>query len=213
MSHAGPKTARYLPAWFWVVGGLLVTVLVIWLAGTVIAAVIPKPGTQNAAESRAIVPSVSSTPSATPTPMTSPSPSIAPPVTSTSTVASGISLLSSDDVATIEGAVSTDDLDALTPYLGSSVLVVVGGGGSSGSMSPAGAIAQLQTMGSTGSTWNFALDSTTLTHYRQGSYGSYFPSNAMIGKSSDGHIVSLLPRGHNLATIFMISDDILLVSN
>jgi hypothetical protein len=220
VSHAGPRTARYLPAWFWILGSIVVGVALLFGVGSVVAAVIPKPGTQTSAENTISTSTEPPSPSATPSATASAAPTAAPvsaPV-SASTQSQGASVggastLGSSDVAAIQTAVDAHDTATLQGYLGATVGVVIPSQGQNGSQSAATAISELSQLFTTTDPWTFSIDPTTLTHYRQGSFGAYFPSKAIMARSSDGHVISLIPSGGTIVTMLLASDDTLLLAN
>ncbi len=188
-------------------------VVVIWGIGAAVAAVLPRhsASTDLAADRLSVLATPSASPSPTPTPTISAAPSQAP-VPSPDVVSHVASLLSGDDVAAIENAISAQDTAGLGTYLPASVKVMVATGVPT-QEGPSAALAAMQPMFTNTDPWDFALDATTLTHYRQGDYGQYFPAGAIVGRSTDGHVLSLIPGGRGITTIFMCLDEILLVTD
>ena len=217
MSHAGPKTARYLPAWFWVVVSLTGVLVLVWVGGAVVAGLIPKAATNTSAET--VIAQPTTTPTVTPTPTTTPT--VAPTAAPVAAVAApsravstgGASTLSADDVAAIETAVSDHDSATIQKYLASTVGVVIPSAGQSGSQGSGTALGELSAMFTNSDPWSFSVDPTTLTHYRQGSFGAYFPGKAIMGTSTDGHVISLIPSGGTIVAMLIASDDTLLLAN
>ncbi len=213
MSHAGPKTARYLPAWFWVVVSLTGVLVLVWAGGAVVAGLIPKAATNTAAETvitpPTVMPAVTPTPTITPT--AAPVAAAAAPSRTVST--GGASTLSADDVAAIETAISVHDSATIQNYLGPTVGVVIPSAGQSGSQDSGTALGELSAMFTNSDPWSFSIDPTTLAHYRQGSFGAYFPGKAIMGTSTDGHVISLIPSGRTIVAMLIASDDTLLLAN
>ncbi len=190
--------------------GLLV---LLFGGGVVLNTLIPKGGTATAAETAIAVPSV--TPSVTPTPtptVSAPAIAAAAPV-SHFVSTGGVSTLSTDDVATIQTAVSDHDTATIQNYLGSTVGVVIPSDGQSGSQASSTALSELSGMFTNSDPWSFSVDPTKLVHYRQGNFGAYFPGKAIIGTSTDGHVISLIPSGGTIVAMLIAGDDTLLLAN
>lgn len=148
------------------------------------------------------------------TPAVTPSPAaVALSVPSQGASIGGSSTLSAGDVSTIEAAVAAHDTGAIQVYLGATVGVVMPTRGQNGIESSATALDDLSSVFTSAATWSFTPDPTTLTKYRQGSFGKYFPTKAIVGTSRDGHVVSLIPSGQGLVTLLIAPDDTLLLSN
>ncbi len=219
MSHAGPKTARYLPAWFWVLVSIAGVLVLLFGGGSIVAGLIPKLGTGNrtdTADRTAITqPTTAATPTVTPTPSaTTTAPIAAAAAPSSHGVSTGgASTLSAADVSTIETALSGHDTATIQKYLGATVGVVIPSAGQSGSQASATALSELSAMFTNSDPWSFSPDPTKLTHYRQGSFGAYFPGKAIIGTSTDGHVVSFIPSGTTIVAMLIAGDDTLLLAN
>jgi hypothetical protein len=214
VSHAGPKTRRYLPAWFWVIVSLAGVVILLFGGGTLVAGLIPKPGTDTAEKTAVTRPTSTPTVIPTPTASATTAPVVAAAVPSSRGVSTGgASTLSSDDISAIETAVSAHDTATIQTYLGASVGVVITSSGQSGSQDAGTALSELSSMFTNTDPWSFTVDPTQLAHYRQGNFGAYFPSKAIIGTSTDGHVISLIPSGGTIIAMLIASDNTLLLAN
>jgi hypothetical protein len=85
------------------------------------------------------------------------------------------------------------------------VQVVIAASDCCGSLSRDATMEQLASVEpGTTATWSFTLDESTLTTYRAGFYGQYFPVDALVGVSSSGFIASFLPDADGeISTLFM----------
>lgn len=87
-------------------------------------------------------------------------------------------------------AIDSKNTAALEGYMASSVNVIVAGSEHNVTDTPAQAVAELDYFKDSVSPWNFSLDAATLTSYKNGSYGTYFGTNTIVGKSTDGMVVA-----------------------
>ena len=74
------------------------------------------------------------------------------------------------------------------------------------------AIGDLKYVENAADPWDLALTSATLNSYADGSYGQYFPSDALVGKSADNYVISFtFNEAGKIDGIFMASDASLLL--
>lgn len=96
-----------------------------------------------------------------------------------------------DELDNIKASITSGNTAALEGYMASSVNVVIAASEAAGAQTPTEAINQLSYINPGGTnTWDFALPAATLSAYQTGAYKQYFPASALVGKSSDGHVVS-----------------------
>lgn len=144
-----------------------------------------------------------------PLPVVTPVPTTAAPSpTATSTTAPPVaSALSADDIQNLQDIISSGNTQPLLGYLANPVTAVIAGSEFGGSHTPQEATDAVTDFLNTPDlptvTWNFALDATTLAAYRAGFYGQYVPEGAIIGLASDGRVVSLIPSGTQIGTVFL----------
>lgn len=114
--------------------------------------------------------------------------------------------------ANLADAIKSGNTAALAGYMASSVHVIVAASEGIGDRTPAQAINDLNYISTAVSPWNFSLDSATLAKYAAGSYKTYFLTDSLVGKSSDGYVISFnFDTTGKISGIFMaIKDDLLL---
>lgn len=111
--------------------------------------------------------------------------------------------VSSDTKAKVQEAVGSNNYQSLAGLLSGSVSVVKAGSGSS-SLSVQQAIESLNYLNGSSGGWNWNLTPEQLAQYQQGSNAQYFGSNAVIGQSANGYVVSIIvDDGGQVTTIFM----------
>ncbi len=89
----------------------------------------------------------------------------------------------------IKDSIKSKNTAALEGYMASSVNVILAASEAYGAQTPTQAIKDLDYLNSA-TNWDFALPAATLTKYRSGAYKQYFPSDALVGKSSNDYVVS-----------------------
>lgn len=95
------------------------------------------------------------------------------------------------ELENIKASITSGNTAALEGYMASSVNVVIAASEGMGAKTPVDAINSLSYVNPGGTnTWDFALPASTLNAYQTGFYKQYFPTNAVVGKSSDGHVIS-----------------------
>ncbi len=108
--------------------------------------------------------------------------------------------------ANFTDAMSSGNTAALEGELANPIVVILVATECCGPLSPVEAINNLNYVNpGSGATWNFAIDESTLASYRSGDYGIYFPTQALVGLSSDGYVVSFIPAspGGVIETLFI----------
>lgn len=113
--------------------------------------------------------------------------------------------------ANIQDAIKSGNTAALEGYMANPVRVVIAASGGEGDKSPADAVASLTYLDPGTDPWNFAVPAATLAQWRAGSYASYFPVSAVVGRSANNYVVAF---GFNSAgkinTVFMaVNSDLL----
>ena len=98
---------------------------------------------------------------------------------------------SAAELENIKASITSGNTAALEGYMASSVYEVIAASESAGAKTPTDAINGLSYINPGGdNTWDFALPTATLSAYQAGFYKQYFPTTALVGKSSDDHVVS-----------------------
>jgi hypothetical protein len=139
--------------------------------------------------------SESATPSETPSPTPTP-------------VAGNLTPL---DIQKIEDAISLEQHDSLNHYLGNPIEVVNVANASDQNRSPSSTVKDLDYLnGTTG--WTWSLDADTLDSYRAGTYGKWFPVDAIVGESSEGYVISITITKLVITAVLMSSSGDMLVS-
>lgn len=107
--------------------------------------------------------------------------------------------------------VTTKNYESLQPYLADTVTVILAASEGVGPRTPEQAVVDMEYLSSGTLPWDFELDSSVLSGYRSGDYAAYFPVSALVGKATNGYVVSFsFNADGEISTIFMsVSDDIL----
>jgi hypothetical protein len=114
---------------------------------------------------------------------------------------------SEDTIKKVQDAVSNAKYADLKVLMGDKVNVIVAASDGLGSRTPEQAVNDLKTLAST-KDWNFKLEAKTVATYQDGDYSIYFPAGALVGKSSDGHVVSFVFNDTGKITgIFIAASD------
>lgn len=123
---------------------------------------------------------------------------------------------SSDQISkltTVKDAISSKNTAALEALMAPKVTVIIAASEGIGERTPAQAVQDLDYVtGKATNPWDFALSLDTLTKYRSGDYGSYFPIGAFSGKSANKYVVSFLfnDEGKIIAIFMTNSESVLL---
>ena len=114
---------------------------------------------------------------------------------------------SEDTLKKVEDAISSGKYTDLKVLMGDKVYVVVAASDGLGGRTPEQAVNDLKTLAST-KDWDFKLAAKTVATYQDGDYSVYFPAGALVGKSSDGHVVSVVFNDEGKITgILMAASD------
>lgn len=118
---------------------------------------------------------------------------------------------SASDIENIKASITSSNTAALEGYMAATVRVILAASEGVGDRTPTQAIADLSYLDSATDPWNFDLPVATLTGYRDGTYASYFPETAVVGKSANNYVVSFtFNSGGKISGIFVTpSDDLL----
>lgn len=118
---------------------------------------------------------------------------------------------SDETLANIQAAISTKNYAALEGYMADSVTVILAASEGLGERTPLQAVADLAYLNDADTPWNFALDAATLSGWASGGYGVYFPDGALVGRSSDGYVISFqFNDAGDITDIFFTNSDELL---
>ena len=108
-------------------------------------------------------------------------------------------------------AIDSKNTAALEGYMANSVNVVVAGSEHNVTDTAMQAVTELGYFKDSVSPWNFSLDAATLTSYKNGSYGQFFGTNTIVGKSTDGMVVSFrVNASSKIDVVFMAAQASLL---
>jgi len=99
-------------------------------------------------------------------------------------------LPSADTLENIKASITSDNTAALEGYMAASVNVILAATEAYGPQTPTQAITDLEYVAGATDPWDLALPAATLATYKAGGYSSYFPDNALVGKSADNYLVS-----------------------
>lgn len=113
----------------------------------------------------------------------------------------------------IQAAVSSGNLAALEGYMASSVRVIIAASEGMGDRTRSEAVSDLQpVVDNAAGPWDFDLPAATLNSYRASFYASYFPADALIGKSADNNVLSFtFDDAGKISGIFIGSHDSMLL--
>ncbi|HSX23578.1 MAG TPA: hypothetical protein VLE74_00550 [Candidatus Saccharimonadales bacterium] len=108
-------------------------------------------------------------------------------------------------IESIKASITSGNTAALQGYMASTVSVIIAASEGIGNRTPAQAVADITSyIKNATAPWNFALPAATLTTYRAGFYGQYFPTSAVVGKSADDMVISFsFNDSGKISTVFM----------
>lgn len=89
----------------------------------------------------------------------------------------------------IQASITSGNTAALEGRMATSVTVIIAASEGMGARTAVQAIGDLDYVIDLTATWNFSLPAATLASYAAGDYAQYFPSGALVGKSSTGKVV------------------------
>jgi hypothetical protein len=114
----------------------------------------------------------------------------------------------SDDLA---DAMSSGNTAAIESYLTEPTRVVIAASEADMQYSAVDAVLSLDYVQPGVGTWDFDLASDVVDAYEANpSYGDFFPGDAIVGRSDTGAVVSFVPNGDRIGTIFMSIDEALI---
>lgn len=121
---------------------------------------------------------------------------------------------STTTVDNIKASVTSGNTVALEGYMASSVNVIIAASEGIGAQTPTQAVNDLTTFISSDNTswdYDFSLPASILSSYGKSSYGSYFPSTAVVGKASNKQVISFsFDCNSKVKTVFLASSEDLL---
>ena len=120
---------------------------------------------------------------------------------------------SASTIENIEASITSANTAALQGYMASSVTDVYAASDTIPPKTPADSAADIATFVTDQITgvWSFPVDAATVATYRQGSYGQYFPSIAVVGSSTRHRVISFsFDCNGKINTVFMAADDAVL---
>jgi hypothetical protein len=110
----------------------------------------------------------------------------------------------------IQESITSENTAALEGYMASSVNVIIAASEAYGAQTPLQAVKDVDYV-KDGDTWDFALPAATLATYRAGDYKAYFPTTALVGKSTNGYVISFqFDSAGKINGIFMTNHDSIL---
>lgn len=110
----------------------------------------------------------------------------------------------------IKASITSGNTAALEGYMASSVNVILAASEAYGPQTITQAISDLSYV-SAGTNWDWNLPATTLAAYRAGAYKQYFPTTALVGKSSNKYVISFqFNASSKISGIFMTNNASLL---
>jgi hypothetical protein len=114
-------------------------------------------------------------------------------------------------ITAIENAVKAGKYTDLAPYAASTVKVVIAASEGQGDRTPAQMATDMQNYLKNPGTWDFNVPAATLAKYQAGDYKQYFPTTALVGKSSSGMVLSFnFDSKGKISTVFMAVETVLI---
>lgn len=119
---------------------------------------------------------------------------------------------SANVIENIKLSITSGNTAALEGYMAASVKVVLAASGGTGSSTPTQAVSNItEFISDATSPWNFAIAASILTQYAAGSYGSYFPSIAVVGASANNKLISFdFDCSGKINTVFLVTNQSIL---
>jgi hypothetical protein len=110
-------------------------------------------------------------------------------------------------IASIKAAITSGNTAALEGYMASSVDVLDDFSAATASTPAVATTSVMNAIAAATSPWDFALSSAMLNTYKSSSFGQYFPSNAIVGKSANNKVVSFSFNSNaKISTVLLIAD-------
>lgn len=110
-------------------------------------------------------------------------------------------------ISNIEASITSGNTQALEGYMASSVKVILAATEAYGAQTPTQAVSDVTNFISTDSSswdYNFSLPASTLSSYSSGDYSEYFPATALVGKASNGKVISFsFDCNAKISTVFL----------
>lgn len=117
-------------------------------------------------------------------------------------------------IGNIEASITSGNTAALEGYMADSVNVILAASEGIGPSTPTAAVSSITnfiTSDITAWDYNFSLPASVLSSYSNGSYSQYFPNNAVVGKATNGKVISLsFDCNAKISTVFMAASEGLL---
>ncbi len=104
----------------------------------------------------------------------------------------------------LSSAVASGNTAAIEGYLTDPTRVVIAASEADMQYSPVDAVLAIDYVQPGVGVWTFDLDDAVLASYAASSfYGQFFPADAVVGASDAGAVISFVPNGSKIGTIFM----------
>ncbi len=114
-------------------------------------------------------------------------------------------------IENIKASVSVGNTQPLEGYMASSVNTILAATEAYGPRTPTQSVGDITSFISGSSTWDFSLSASVLSSYGQSGYGQYFPNIAIVGKSTDGKVISFsFDCNGDIDEVFMASNELIL---
>lgn len=121
---------------------------------------------------------------------------------------------SNETLDNIKAAISIGNTQPLEGYMASVVRVILAASEGIGDRTPAQATLDITNFIEDAGSWNFNLSASVLNSYSNSFYGQYFPSNAIVGKSSTNKIISIsFDENAKINTVFFASHEEVVTNN
>lgn len=108
-------------------------------------------------------------------------------------------------------AITSGNTAAIEDYLTDPTRVLIAASEADMQYSPVDAVLSIDYVQPGTGSWDFALDAPVRDAYAASpDYGQFFPEDAVVGLSDAGAVISFVPNGAKIGTIFMAIDETLI---
>lgn len=113
---------------------------------------------------------------------------------------------SDETVKKVQDSLSSGKYPDIKSQLSSKTVVIIAASEGLGSRTPDQVVTDLKYLDKAKDPWNFKLPTETLAAYQDGDYAQYFPTGAVVGKSADGYVVSVVFNDAGKITAIFLSN-------
>lgn len=131
------------------------------------------------------------------------------------TTAAGTGKPSAATIENVKASITSGNTAALEGYMAPTVRVIIAASEGVGDRTPAQAVSDVTSyLSGASDPWDFDLPAATLANWRAHFYKDYFPETAVVGRSSDGHVISFtFNDSGKISGVFMAANDGILTNS